>query len=102
MERMIRKQLYLGAEQQRKLDRLARRWGCTEAHVVRIAIDRIPDPDASIDERLADAGLLVPPTTAPDLPEGEAVADLERAHEDWLSAQAGSLRLAEAVIEDRR
>ena len=40
---MIRKQLYIEPEQQRKLQKLAARWGCTEAEVVRTAIGLPPE-----------------------------------------------------------
>lgn len=51
---MIRKQLYIDRRQQQKLTKLATRWGCTEAEVVLAALDRLPDPDASVVERRAD------------------------------------------------
>ena len=56
MERMVRKQVYIQAHQQRVLKRRAREQGITEAEVVRRAIERegegrsfrggYPDPDA--------------------------------------------------------
>ena len=74
--RMMRKQLYLAGEQQRKLRKLAARWGCTEAEVVRRALDRLPDPDASIDDRLAAAGLLAAPLLDDDLPTDMAAIEV--------------------------
>ena len=59
-EPMIRKQVYLAREQDRKLKVLAARRGCTEAEIIREALDRLPDPDRSVDEQLAATGLLVP------------------------------------------
>jgi hypothetical protein len=102
VERMIRKQLYLAQEQERKLGRLAERWQCTEAEVIRAALDRMPDPDLSIDSLLTDAGLLIPPPVEADLPTGEAGKELEQADDAWLATQARPLHLAEAVLEDRR
>lgn len=99
---VIRKQLYLAADQQRKLHALAARWRCTEAEVVRRALDRLPDPSASIEERLAAAGLLISPPADADLPSAGAAAALEQEHAGWLATNVAPLRLAEAVIEDRR
>lgn len=99
--RMIRKQLYIDQRQQQKLTKLAARWGCTEAEVVRSALDRMPDPDASVVERLADAGLLVPPPADYVLTE-EELGSLEHDVEAWLVARAEPLGLAQAVLEDRR
>jgi hypothetical protein len=57
---MIRKQLYIEDRQQGKLRRVAEAWGCTEAAVMRAALDRLPDPGDSLKARLAAAGLLAP------------------------------------------
>lgn len=89
--RMIRKQLYIAPEQQRKLHDLAARWNCTEAEVMRAALDRLsveapPHPvpgrrgnvngpvhrgrsgvEDEIDRRLAEAGLLWTPPPDPEL-----------------------------------
>ena len=101
---MIRKQLYIAPEQQRKLRSLAQRWGCTEAEVVRKALDQLPEPDADdspVIARLRAAGLLVEP---PDDIERLTDEELEALEEDLdlLLAETGPLHLAEAVIEDRR
>ncbi len=69
---MIRKQVYLGREQDRKLKALAARRGCTEAAIIREALDRLPDPDRSVEAQLAAAGLLVPKRDDPDAPHGAA------------------------------
>jgi hypothetical protein len=100
---MIRKQLYIEPEQQRKLRSLAKRWGCTEAEVVRTAIDRLPDLESAVDARLREAGLLAPPPGDDDLPSEdspEVWAELERELDELLT-ETGPLHLAEVVIEDR-
>ena len=98
---MVRKQLYLTEAQQRKLHRLAQSWGSTESEVIRTALDRLPDPEASIIECLQAAGLLVPPPDDEDLPSKDEMADIERTYNEWAMAQ-GPLGLSDAVIEDRR
>ncbi len=98
---MIRKQLYVASEHQRKLRDLAARWRCTEAEVMRRALDRLPEGQASMDQRLREAGLLVPPATDPTIPTGKALRALEREVEDWLE-QAPPLELTHAVLQDRR
>jgi hypothetical protein len=99
---MIRKQLYLAAEQQRKIRKLAFQWQCSEAEVVRQAVDRLPDPDTSVESCLAAAGLLAPVPIDDDLPtDSTAIELLEREWEAWVDAQPSSLWLSDAVIEDR-
>ena len=100
--RMIRKQIYLAAEQQRKVRQLAGRRGCTEAEVIRMAIDRLSDPDTTIEGRLAEAGLLTPAPDDRDLPTGSEAERLEEELESWLEAERQPLGLSEAVLEDRR
>ena len=100
---MVRKQLYIAPEQQRKLHRLAERWHCSEAEVVRKALDCLPDPEGSIEERLRSAGLLVEPSDDPDIPSSDEELDaLERELDDWLDTQTVPLHLSEIVMEDRR
>ena len=99
---MIRKQLYIAPQHQQKLLRLADRWGCTEAEIVRRALDQLPDPETSIEARLAEAGVLVPPPLDDDLLTEEEVVLAEQELDAWLESRGGSLGLAEAVIEDRR
>src|SRR4051794_25120411 len=43
---MIRKQVYLSREQNRKLKGLAAQRGCTEAEIIREALDYLPEPGA--------------------------------------------------------
>jgi hypothetical protein len=74
-ESMVRKQVYLRREHDRKLKALASVRGCTEAEVIREAIDRLPDPEGDFVARLEAAGLLVPKRDSPDLPRG---AELEK------------------------
>jgi len=97
---MVRKQLYLEPDQEQKLQRLAADWGCTEAQVIRTALDRVPDPRGSVRDRLRAAGILAPkPGPAPTREEISRVeAELERMFAD----RKEPLGLAEAVIEDRR
>src|SRR5436190_23054423 len=99
---MIRKQLYIEDRQQRKLHRLATQWGCSEAEVMRAALDRLPDPDASVLDRLEAAGVLLPPPEESDLPSGKEAAELEAELEAWLETQMEPLGLSQAVMEDRR
>lgn len=98
---MIRKQLYLAREQDRKLKALAARRGCTEAEIIREALDRLPDPDRGVQEQLAAAGLLAPKGDDPDAPHGAAARALEVQVEAWLDRRAGKLGLTEAVLDDR-
>ncbi len=99
---MIRKQLYLGREHEEKLRRLAARWGCTEAEVVRAALDRLPDDlESAIDARLNAAGVLAPPPEDAEMTDDELAA-LEAEVEAWLDSLPGPLGLSEAVLEDRR
>jgi hypothetical protein len=101
---MIRKQLYLEEKQQAKLRALARRWGCTEAEVMRKAIDRLADPDdldSLIVQRLSEAGLLVPPRDEPDLPPPDKAEEWEKKEMEWLDSQP-PMGLGEAVLEERR
>jgi hypothetical protein len=98
---MIRKQVYLAREQDRKLKALAARRGCTEAEVIRDALDQLPDPDQGVAEQLAAAGLLAVKGDAPDAPRGAAARALEAEVEAWLASRQAGLGLSEAVLEDR-
>lgn len=84
----IRKQLYLDPEQDAKLRDLAGRWGCSEAGVIRIALDRLADADLELeelDEVLTD----------------EEVEALERELDEWARGHPEPLGLSEAVFQDR-
>jgi hypothetical protein len=98
---MVRKQVYLAHEQDRKLKALAARRGCTEAEVIREALDRLPDPEAAITEQLAAAGLLAPKGDDPDAVRGAAARALEAQVEAWLDRRPGELGLSDAVLQDR-
>jgi hypothetical protein len=98
---MVRKQVYLARHQDRKLKALAVHRGCTEAEVIRDAVDRLPDPSGSVREQLAAAGLLEPKPTDPDLPRGAELRALEAEVEAWLDERPTGLGLSEAVQEDR-
>src|SRR5881296_2273779 len=98
---MVRKQVYLAREQDRKLKALAARRGCTEAEIIRDALDQLPDPDRGVEEQLAAAGLLTPKGNDPDAPRGAAVRGLEVEVEAWLASRSTGLGLSEAVLEDR-
>ena len=103
---MIRKQLYIAEQQQRKLERLVATWGCTEAHVMRTALDRLTEPKADLEtqirERLRTAGVLFEVPHDPDLPVGAEADAFEAEMDQWLDAQTRTLGLAQAVLEDRR
>ncbi len=98
---MIRKQVYLERRHDRKLKALAELRGCTEAEVIREALDRLPDPAGTLDDRLAAAGLVVPPVDAVSVPSGAALRDLEAEVEAWLGARSDGLGLSDAVLEER-
>ena len=98
--RMVRKQLYLGDAQAQKLRRLATRWRCPEAEVVRRAIERLPEGDDAT-ERLRAAGLLVEADDV-DLPKDRAAEELQRWFERWTRTRKAPLALSQAVLEDRR
>jgi alkylation response protein AidB-like acyl-CoA dehydrogenase len=100
---MIRKQLYIAPEHQRKLRALAARWHCTEAAVVRRAIERLDDDLArEIDRRLAEAGLLAPPPDDEDILTEEEEERLQEEIDAWVASLPEPLRLSDAVLEDRR
>jgi hypothetical protein len=116
---MIRKQVYLDREQNRKLKALAARRGCTEAAIMREALDRLPEPnshealdtwpeadsDPDSEEqflaRLRADGLLAPkPTLATPLSREEWERQ-RREFDEWLDAHPEDLKLTEAVLENR-
>ena len=98
---MVRKQVYLERQQDQKLKALAAERGCTEAEVIRDALDRLPDPAEGIERQLAAAGLLAPKGDVSDAPRGAELRALEAKVEAWLHAQPSGLGLSEAVREDR-
>ncbi|MBI3973012.1 MAG: CopG family transcriptional regulator [Chloroflexi bacterium] len=98
---MVRKQVYLRRDQDRKLKRLAGRRRCTEAELIREALDLLPDPEGDAIQRLVAAGILVPKGDDPSVPQGEALEALEAEVEAWLDALPESLGLSEAILADR-
>jgi hypothetical protein len=98
---MVRKQVYVSAEQQQKLRRIAARRGCTEAEVVRVAIERLPEYDDPITRRLAEAGILAPQPDDDDLLSEAEANQLERDLYAWQASQTEPLGLSRAVFEDR-
>ena len=100
---MVRKQLYIANEQEQKLRQLAERWNCTEAHVLRLALDRLTEADETVEGRLAAAGLLV--TRGPtddDLPSDQDLEALEEEYDAWARSRSEPIGLTAAVLEDRR
>ena len=80
---------------------MCRQVGCTEAQVIRDALDQLPDPDLGLDEQLAAAGLLAPNSIDADAPAGQAARALEAAVDAWLATRPPGLGLSDAVLEDR-
>jgi hypothetical protein len=99
--RMIRKQLYITPAQEQKLRTLARERRCTEAEVMRSAIDRLPHYDNPALRILAEAGLLVPPPDDEDLVTEEELELMEREYDEWLDSRATPFTLSDAVDQDR-
>jgi hypothetical protein len=98
---MIRKQVYLRREHDRKVKCLAAQRGCTEAEVIREAIERLPEPEDEVVAKLRAAGLLVPKPDDPDLPTGAEAAALEAELYAWLDSLPEPLGLSEAVLKER-
>jgi hypothetical protein len=101
---MIRKQLYITPAQQHKLRTLAARRGCSEAEVMRAAIDRLEgDVRSEIDRVLSEAGVLVPPPLGDDEARllDDEDAQLEAELDAWAATLPQPVQLADAVIEDR-
>jgi hypothetical protein len=93
--RKIRKQVYLDPGQDETLRSFAARWDCSEAGVIRIALERL---------RVADiAGPAVqggPDDDDADLSDEESEA-LEAENEGWFRAHPAPLGLSEGVFQDR-
>jgi hypothetical protein len=98
---MIRKQVYLDRRHDRKLKLLAKQRGCSEAEIIRDALDRLPDPAGSVEEQLAAAGLLASKGDVEGAPTGAELRALEAEVDAWLVSLPAPLGLAEAVDEDR-
>jgi hypothetical protein len=98
---MIRKQIYLTREHDRKAKAIAAARGWTESEVIRDALDRVPDPEGNVVEQLAAAGLIEPQTDDTDVPTVAELRALEAELDEWLDSLPAPLQLAEAVIDDR-
>jgi hypothetical protein len=110
---LARRSIHLSAAQQRKLRQLAAANNCSEAEIVRRAVDRLPDSgsdtckvasglEEAIIARLASAGALAPPPDGDDAPADPVELEaLEREHQAWLVTQTEPLGLSEAVLAER-
>jgi len=102
---MIRKQVYLTPEQEQRLRTLAARWGCTEAGVMRTALDRLEDDDvdSKVVRRLRELGMLVEPDEddEEEMLSDEDLEALEAEMDAWFVEHPEPLHLSEAVFEDR-
>ncbi|HEX3244117.1 MAG TPA: CopG family transcriptional regulator [Chloroflexota bacterium] len=97
---MIRKQIYLAEDQDRKVKRLAAQRRCTEAEVIRDAVDQVPDPDGDDREKLRAAGLLVD-TSNFDAPEGAELEAMKARLEKYFSSRDTPIGLSKAVLDER-
>ncbi|MGC8904894.1 CopG family transcriptional regulator [Thermus sp.] len=93
---MPRKQIHLTPEEEAKLKRLARTTGRTEAEVLRLALDLLPEEEAPLLLALAEEELLEVPERA------VTPAQMEEAYRRYLERVAGRrIGLSEAVLGDR-
>ena len=96
---MVRKQIYLEPDQDRKLKAIATQRRCTEAEVMRDAVDRLPLDEDPVIAILRAKGLILddggPPVSDEELAEAEC---------EWeaVAQLVGNIRLSDAVIEERR
>src|SRR5688572_21035229 len=97
---MIRKQIYLEAELDRKVKRLARRRYCTESEVIRQALVQVPDPDGDHIEKLRAAGLLLEDKGVEPMDPAELEA-LEKRLDEWSRAYGKPIGLSKAVLDER-
>jgi hypothetical protein len=98
---MIRKQVYLGIEEERKVKALARIRRCSEAEVIRDAIQRLPDPRADAATLLEAAGFMGwqfrgRPLSFDELRQAEAELD------EWAQGREPCIDLAGAIDLDRQ
>jgi hypothetical protein len=104
MPAMIRKQLYISPEQNRKLKELAAQRRTTEADVLREAIERLPAPkgESPLAAELRAAGLLAPKPPLP--PELQGLSDEELDALDaelWERLKHSKATLSDAVLQER-
>lgn len=98
---MIRKQIYLVPAQDQKLKALAPARGCSEAAVIRGALDRLAVPSENLIERLAAAGMLSEESHRPAGIDVERLQAVEEELEDVFSSRSGPIHLSEAVPAER-
>lgn len=98
---MIRKQIYLAPEQDQKVKALAAAHGCSEAAVIREALDHLALPRGTVADRLASAGLLADESYRPAGIDVNRLQDLEDELEHLLATRSGPLFLSEAVLSER-
>ena len=98
---MVRKQVYVERRQDRKLKALARVRGCSEAAILRDAIDQLPEPDVNVIEQLASAGFLAPTPVRHDLPIGDDLVQLESSVAAFLAGLSTPIGFSAAVDADR-
>ena len=95
---MVRKQVYLEPEQDRKLKAIAAQRQCTEAEVIRDALNRLPLEEDPFVAALRARGLLMEV-------EGPEVSDeeLHRMEREWeeTAKRIGNINFSGAVDEDR-
>jgi hypothetical protein len=103
--RSVRKQLYISQAHDRKLKRLAKSWQCTEAAVVRRALDGLDEgpatPEARFVESLRAGGKLVESPDAAGTPSRDEAAQIEGELAVWFAAHPEPLRLDEALRDER-
>lgn len=95
---MIRKQIYITSEDEAKLKRLTASRGCSEAELVREALDLLPETEDRGVAALREAGLLL--VSGEPWVSDKDLADIER---EWGEAarRVGDIDLSGAVIADR-
>jgi hypothetical protein len=93
----VRKHLYLDAVQEQKLRDYAARWGCSEAGVMRVALDQLREDDLPDGRSPDDLDLEDEDEVLSD----EQIDALEREVDQWAGAHQGPIGLSEAVIADR-
>ena len=95
---MIRKQIYITSQDEAKLKRLSASRGCSEAELVREAVDLLPETEDRGISALREAGLLL--VSAESWVSDKELAEIER---EWREAagRAGDIDLSGAVIADR-
>ncbi len=98
---MVRKQFYLRQAQDRKLKALAEVRGCTEAELIRDAVDRLPDPGGSVREQLRAAGLLAALPPDEDAVAGDELRQLEAELDAWFETLTEPIGLGQAVLDER-